>query len=63
MESLYQVGGAEVWRIADTGYLPGTAKKPSEDWPSEWFYMEDVSLPDPVRQGLLEFNNTPLKKR
>ena len=24
-------------------------KKTSEDWPSEWFYMEDVPLPDPVR--------------
>ena len=25
--------------------------------------MEDVPLPDPVRQGLPEFNNAPLKKR
>ena len=25
--------------------------------------MEDVFLPDPVRQGLPEFNNAPLKKR
>ena len=33
--SLYQVGGAEVWRIAGTGYLSGTPKKASEDWPSE----------------------------
>ena len=41
-ESLYQVGGAEVWRIAETGYLSGTPKKTFEDWPSEWFYMEDV---------------------
>ena len=61
--SLYQVGGAEIWRIADTGYLSGTPKKPSEDWPSEWFYMEDVPLLDPVRRGLPEFNNAPLKKR
>ena len=30
-ESLYQVGGAEIWCIADTGYLSGTPKKPSED--------------------------------
>ena len=29
--SMYQVGGAEVWRIADTGYLSGTPKKTSED--------------------------------
>ena len=34
----------------------------SEDWPSEWFYMEDVPLPDPIRMGLPEFNNAPLKK-
>ena len=33
--SLYQVGGAEIWRIAETGYLSGTPKKTSEDWPSE----------------------------
>ena len=57
------MGGAEVWRIADTGYLSGTPKKSSEDWSSEWFYMEDVPLPDPVRRGLPEFNNAPLKKR
>ena len=25
--SLYQVGGAEIWRIAETGYLSGTPKK------------------------------------
>ena len=41
-ESLCQVGGAEVWRIAETGYLSGTPKKASEDWPSEWFYVDDV---------------------
>ena len=52
-----------MWRVAGTGYLSGTPKKTSEDWPSEWFYMEDVPLPDPVRRGLLEFNNAPLKKR
>ncbi len=61
--SMYQVGGAEVWRIAGTGYLSETPKKASEDWPSEWFYMEDAPLPDPVRIGLPEFNNAPLKKR
>ena len=33
--SIYQVGGAELWRIAGTGYLSGTPKKTSEDWPSE----------------------------
>ena len=61
--SIYQVGGAEVWRIAGTGYLSGTPKKTSEDWPSEWFYIEDVPLPDPIRIGLPEFDNAPLKKR
>ena len=61
--SLYQVGGAEIWRIAGIGYLSGTPKKTSEDWPSEWFYMEDVPLPDPIRMGLPEFDNAPLKKR
>ena len=61
--SLYQVGVAEIWRIAETGYLSDTPKKTSEDWPSEWFYMEDVPLPDPVWWGLPEFNNAPLKKR
>src|SRR4051812_43182521 len=61
--SIYQVGGAKVWRIAGTGYLSGTPKKTSEDWPSEWFYIEDVPLPDPIQIGLPEFDNAPLKKR
>src|SRR4051812_26478132 len=61
--SIYQVGGAEIWRIAGTGYPPGTPKKASEDWPSEWFYIDDVPLPDPIRAGLLEFSMAPLKKR
>ena len=61
--SVYQVGGAEIWRIAETRYLSGTPKKTSEDWPLEWFYMEDVPLPNPIRMGLPEFNNAPLKKR
>ena len=61
--SIYQVGGAEIWCIAGTGYLFGTPKKTSEDWPSEWFYIEDIALPDPVRMGLREFSNAPLKKR
>ena len=61
--SIYQVGCAEIWRIAGTGYLSGTPKKASEDWPSEWFYMEDAPLPDPVRIGHPEFSNAPLKKR
>ena len=59
--SIYQVGGAEIWCIAGTGYLSGTPKKVSEDWPSEWFYVEDAPLPDPVRIGLPEFSNAPPK--
>ena len=61
--SIYQVGGAEIWRIAGTGYLSGTPKKTSEDWPSEWFHMEDVPLLDPIRKGLPKFLNAMLKKR
>ena len=61
--SIYQVGGAKQWRIAGTGYLFGTPKRTSEDWSSEWFYIDDVPLPGPVRIGLPEFNNAPLKKR
>ena len=59
--SIYQVGGAEIWCIAGTGYLSGTPKKTSEDWPSECFYTEDVSLPNPIRRGLPEFARVPLK--
>jgi len=61
--SIFEVGGAEVWRIAGSGYLVGTPKKGSEEWTSEWFYIEDVPLLDPVRRGLPEFSGAPLKKR
>ena len=61
--SLYQVGGAEIWCIAGTGYLSCTPNKTSEDWPPELFYMEDVPLPDPIRMGFPEFDNSPLTKR
>src|SRR3954466_11284888 len=61
--SIFEVGGAEVWRITEIGYLSGTPKKASEEWPSEWFYVEDVALPDPVRMGLPEFSSALLKKR
>ena len=57
------MGAAELWRIAETGYLSGTPKKASEEWPSEWFYIEDVALPNPVRRGLPKFASVPLKKR
>ena len=29
--SIYQVGGAKLWRITGTGYLSGTPKKTSKD--------------------------------
>ena len=35
----------------------------SEEWPFQWFYIEDVALPDLVRRGLPEFTSVPLKKR
>ena len=62
-ESLCQVGGAKVWRIVEAGYLFGTPKKALENWPSEWFYADDVPLPDPVWTGLPKFNNAPPKAR
>ena len=51
-----------MWRIAGTRYLSGMPKKAPEEWPSEWFYIDDVALPYPVRMGLPEFSNAPLKK-
>ena len=62
-ESICQVGGAEIWRVAETGYLSGTPKKASANWPLEWFYVDDVPLLDPLRTGLPEFDNAPLKVR
>ena len=60
--SIFKVGGAEVWRIAGSSYPAGTLKKGSVEWPSKWFYIDDVQLPDPVRRGLPEFSSAPLKK-
>ena len=51
-----------MWRIARTGYMSGTPKKAPEEWPSKWFYINDIALPDPDRMGLPEFSNDPLKK-
>ena len=51
-----------MWHIAETGYLSSTPKKAPEEWPSEWFYINDVALPDPVRMDLPEFSSAPLKK-
>lgn len=39
------------------------AEKASKEWPSEWFYIDNVALPDPVRMGLPEFSSALLKKR
>ena len=33
--SIFEVGGAEVWRIAGSGYLVGTPIKESKEWTSE----------------------------
>ena len=52
-----------MWRSIGSGYLSGTPKKASEEWPSKWFYIDDVALPDPVRMGLPGFSSDPLKKR
>ena len=52
-----------MWRIAGTGYLSGMPKKASKEWPSEWLYINDVALPDPVCMGLPEFSSALLKKR
>jgi hypothetical protein len=61
--TIYEVGGAEVWRIACTGYPIGTPKKDAEEWTSEWFYIEDVPLFDPVRRGLPKFTLASPRKR
>ena len=53
--SIFEVGSAEVWRIARTGYMFSKPKKASGEWPSEWFYIEDVALLDPIQMGLPEF--------
>ena len=52
-----------MWRIADTGYPSGTPRRASEEWLSEWFYLKDVAIPDPIRKGLPDFASVPLKKR
>ena len=62
-DSVLEVSGAEVWRIAGSVYLVGTPKEASQEWSSEWFYIEDVPLPDLVRCGLPEFSSAPLMKR
>lgn len=44
-------------------YLPGTPKEGAETWSTEWFYITDVPLEDPIRQGLPPFSHASLKKR
>ena len=39
--SIYQVGGAEIWCVTETGYLSGTPKKALDNWASGWFYIDD----------------------
>lgn len=60
--SIFEVGGAEVWHIAGSGYPIGTSKEVSQEWSSEWFYNEDFPLMDPVWRGHPEFSSAPLKK-
>jgi hypothetical protein len=60
--TIFEVGGAEVCRIAGTGYPVGTPKE-FEMWTSEWFYIEDVPLFDPTRRGLPEYSDAFPKKR
>ena len=60
-ESLCQVDGAEVWRIAETGYLSGTPKKAPENWPSEWFYVDDVPLR--IQSGQVSLSSITLRRR
>ena len=57
------MGGAKVWRITETGYVSGTPKKAPDNWASEWFYIDDAPLPDPVRTGLPKFSNSPSRAR
>jgi hypothetical protein len=60
---IHEVGGAEVCRIAGTGYQPGTPKGDVKTWATEWFYIAFVPLYGPARPGLPVFPHTPPKKR
>ena len=57
-DSILEVGGAEVWRIAGMGVSCWDPK----EWTLEWFYIE-VPLFEPIRRGLPEYSDAPLKKR
>ena len=59
--SIFEVGGTEVWHIAGSGYPVGTPKKGSAEWSSEWFYIDDVPLPDHVQRGLPEFSSALIR--
>lgn len=48
--TICELGGSEVWCIAGTGYPLGTLRAASEEWTSEWFYIQDVPLFDPARR-------------
>ena len=62
-EKLYEVGAAEVCRIEGTAYPPGNPQEDIDVSPTEWFYIDDIPLLDPVRRGLPDFSSAPLKKR
>jgi hypothetical protein len=59
---LYEVGAAEVCHIDGTDYPSGTPREDTDIWLSEWFYIEDVPLLDPVRPRLPPFSSEPPKK-
>jgi hypothetical protein len=62
-ESIHEFGGAVVWKIAGQGYPEGTPKEDLGFWTSKWFYIHDVSLCDPTRQGLPKYSSEPPIKR
>lgn len=62
-EGLREVRGAEVCRIVGPLYLVETPEKDADVGSSEWFYIDDVALFEPVRRGLPEFSSAPPKKR
>lgn len=59
--TIYEVGGAEVWRIAGIGYPLDYPKAAPKEWTSEWFYIEDMPLFDPVPRVCLNSQSLLLR--
>ena len=60
----HRLSGAPLVSIPSIAlFLVVTPRKAPDEWPSEWFYIEDVALLDPIQKGLPEFAHVPLKKR